>query len=614
RISANGQVWLVNPSGIFIGAGAKIDVAGFLATTHDISNADFMAGRYRFGTGTQPSGSVENEGTITIAEAGLAALVAPHVANRGVIAARLGQVALASGNAFTVDFAGDGLISFAVTAPVTAPVIGRDGKVVPALVENAGQIHADGGRVLLTASAAKGIVERAISMSGVVQARSVTRHADGTIELLGEGAGRVEVSGTLDASAAEAAVKGGRITVAGEAVALASTARIDASGPVGGTVTLGTATPTESVLPTVTPTRRPATRTVAADKGSVVVAAGASGDGGTITVTATQGATLGGTVAATGGAAGTGGTVAVTAGFAALGGMVDASGATGGTIAVTASGTVSLAETVRAIGTMGAGGRIDVAAGGVLWETSTSLVDTSGRAGGSVRITAADGLTTSGTWRAVGTTGAGGSIDASGWGMRLLSATADASGLTAGGTVRIGGEYQGGKGLSRDDLPNAVRLYANDATRVVADARGPAGDGGTVIVWADRDVLMQAAVSAVPGAVSGKGGFVEVSAGDRLTFAGTVAAGAPGRPGTVLFDPKNITIGTPTGFSPVSILIGTGYVRGTSYALDSGDQFGASVALNIDANRMAVGAPSDDGFGNGDPNTGAVHLFTFSDT
>ncbi|MFN8721669.1 MAG: hypothetical protein ACK5YI_12645, partial [Rhodospirillales bacterium] len=393
-------------------------------------------------------------------------------------------------------------------------------------------------------------------------------------------------------------------------VALASTARVDASGPMGGTVTLGAPEPAPAVLPT----RRPATRTVAADKGSVVVAAGASGDGGTVTVAATQAATLGGTLAATGGTAGAGGTVSVTAGFAGMGGMVDASGGTGGTIAVTASGTVSLAETVRAIGTRGAGGRIDVAAGGVLWETSTSLVDTSGRAGGSVRITAADGLTTSGTWRAVGTTGAGGSIDASGWGMRLLSATADASGLTAGGTVRIGGEYQGGKGLSRDDLPNAVRLYANDATRFVADARGPAGDGGTVIVWADRDVLMQAAVSAVPGAVSGKGGFVEVSAGDRLTFAGTVAAGAPGRPGTVLFDPKNITIGTPTGFSPVSILIGTGYVRGTSYALDSGDQFGASVALNIDANRMAVGAPSDDGFGNGDPNTGAVHLFTFSDT
>ncbi|MFN7634003.1 MAG: filamentous hemagglutinin N-terminal domain-containing protein, partial [Acetobacteraceae bacterium] len=263
RISANGQVWLVNPSGIFIGAGAKIDVAGFLATTHDISNADFMAGRHRFGTGTQPAGSVENEGTITIAEAGLAALVAPHVANRGVIAARLGQVALASGNAFTVDFAGDGLISFAVTAPVTAPVIGRDGKVVPALVENAGQIHADGGRVLLTASAAKGIVERAISMSGVVQARSVTRHADGTIELLGEGAGRVEVSGTLDATAAEAAAKGGRITVAGETVGLVGTATVDASGPGGGEVRIGgdylggRATPARLADLGVIPARKP---------------------------------------------------------------------------------------------------------------------------------------------------------------------------------------------------------------------------------------------------------------------------------------------------------------------------------------------------------------------
>ncbi|MFN8926862.1 MAG: hypothetical protein ACK5WM_15055, partial [Rhodospirillales bacterium] len=278
-----------------------------------------------------------------------------------------------------------------------------------ALVENAGQIHADGGRVLLTASAAKGIVERAVSMSGVVQARSVTRHADGTIELLGEGAGRVEVSGTLDASAAVAAAKGGRITVAGETVALASTARVDASGPAGGTVTLGAPEPAPAVLPT----RRPATRTVAADKGSVVVAAGASGDGGTVTVAATQAATLGGTLAATGGTAGAGGTVSVTAGFAGMGGMVDASGATGGTIAVTASGTVSLAETVRAIGTMGAGGRIEVNAGSKVWETGSSRLDASGTSGGSIRLTAGASLATSGDWRAIGTAGAGGRIDAS---------------------------------------------------------------------------------------------------------------------------------------------------------------------------------------------------------
>jgi filamentous hemagglutinin family protein len=107
RITANGQVWLVNPAGVFIGAGARIDVAGFLATTHDIADADFMAGNYRFRATDAAPASVENEGTITVAAAGLAALVAPHVANRGVIAARLGTAVLGAGEAFTVDLAGE---------------------------------------------------------------------------------------------------------------------------------------------------------------------------------------------------------------------------------------------------------------------------------------------------------------------------------------------------------------------------------------------------------------------------------------------------------------------------------------------------------------------------
>ena len=234
RLTANGQVWLVNPSGVFIGKNATIDTSGFLATTHDISNADFLAGRYRFhATGAGPA-TVETEGTITINDAGLAALAAPGVANRGVIQARLGQVVLASGKGFTLDLAGDGKFNFIVTDTITEVPRAHDGSTLPALVSNAGSILADGGRVLLTTAAAKGVVDRAIGMGGLIQARSVAQGANGVIELLGTADGIVEVSGTLDVSGSLPATTGGQVTVTGEKVGLIAGAKVEASGDSGG--------------------------------------------------------------------------------------------------------------------------------------------------------------------------------------------------------------------------------------------------------------------------------------------------------------------------------------------------------------------------------------------
>ena len=64
-LNANGKVFVVNPDGIIFGAGAVITTAGFLATTSDIRNQDFMAGRFNFNIPGRPDASIVNMGTIT---------------------------------------------------------------------------------------------------------------------------------------------------------------------------------------------------------------------------------------------------------------------------------------------------------------------------------------------------------------------------------------------------------------------------------------------------------------------------------------------------------------------------------------------------------------------
>jgi filamentous hemagglutinin family protein len=155
-LTSNGEVFLVNPDGVLIGPTGKINTGSFLATTQDISNADFMAGKYNFSLSGRATASVVNEGAITAQSGGFSALVAPGVRNTGTITATLGTVALASGNAFSLDFYGDQLIKLGVNDSIAAQVVDvSTGKPLASLVSNEGAIKADGGRVELTAVAAR---------------------------------------------------------------------------------------------------------------------------------------------------------------------------------------------------------------------------------------------------------------------------------------------------------------------------------------------------------------------------------------------------------------------------------------------------------------------------
>ncbi len=234
-LNANGRVWLINPNGIAFGQSARINVAGLLATTIDISDRDFMRGNYQFATLGKPSAMVVNAGNITIRGAGLAALVAPGVENSGVIRADLGQIQLSSTAAFTVDLYGDGQFNFLLDKQAAQQLARADGTAPSANVTNTGRLIADGGQILLTADAAKSVLDNAIDMTGYAQARSVSMQ-DGTIVLDGGTGGRADVSGTLDASGQKASEDGGTIKVLSgmESGNVAVSGTLDASAHGGG--------------------------------------------------------------------------------------------------------------------------------------------------------------------------------------------------------------------------------------------------------------------------------------------------------------------------------------------------------------------------------------------
>lgn len=187
NLSANGKVFLVNPNGILFARGAQVNVGGLVAATLNITDSDFMAGRYRFAGSSDAA--VLNQGTIDAA-GGYVALMGASVGNDGTITARLGTVALAAGNAMTVDVAGDGLLNVTVSQGA-----------VDALARNGGLIQADGGHVLLTSKSAGLLLSSAVNNTGVIQAQAI-ENRNGTIMLMGDmQSGTVNVGGKLDASA-----------------------------------------------------------------------------------------------------------------------------------------------------------------------------------------------------------------------------------------------------------------------------------------------------------------------------------------------------------------------------------------------------------------------------
>jgi filamentous hemagglutinin family protein len=203
-INANGQVFLVNQNGVLFTPTAQVNVGGIVASTQNISTADFMAGKYEFSGNS--TASVENQGSITAANGGVVALVAAKVINSGTITAPQGTVGLAVGNTVLLDLGGP------IKIQVTEGALN-------AAIEQSGGIRADGGTIYLTAKAAGNLAASVINHSGVTRAltmSSLTGEPQGQTGSIVLSADQINHTGTLDVSGLLAGQHGGDILAQGK--------------------------------------------------------------------------------------------------------------------------------------------------------------------------------------------------------------------------------------------------------------------------------------------------------------------------------------------------------------------------------------------------------------
>jgi filamentous hemagglutinin family protein len=509
KITATGQVYLLNPNGVYFGKTASVDVGSLAVTSENIGDAEFMAGHSSFAR-DGATGSVVNDGHLQAGIGGYIALLAPEVRNNGVVIARMGTVALASGESITLNFNGNHLAGITVKPSSIA-----------ALVENKGAVLAPGGLIILSAQALDHLLGGVVNNSGTLEA---TGFATKGGRILLEASASVENSGKINANAGTDGSPAGSVAISAPAIENSGT--ISAAAPVTAAVTPTSARSTASggsILLNANTLVQTAT-------GKLDVS---GAHGGSVTLNAAQDITAAGSINA---AATANTAIAVPENTPASSAATVSSSGYGGAIALTAGGNITLQSALLDVSGDAGGGQIIIKGGGQspmsppLDPPTVALLGDTELRGSSRR-------------------GKGGSVTLTGDRVGLFDASSiDVSGATGGGDVFVGGGFHG----QDTSIANAQQTLLSSSATIDASAT-QTGDGGQVAVWSDGQTSFAGSITARGGATSGAGGFVEVSGKGNLEFIGTVDAGAAhGAAGILLLDPQDITVQTTTGGATLS--------------------------------------------------------------
>jgi len=119
KLSANGQVILINPNGIVFGSGGSVTASAFTASTFGLSDADLQAGKYKYiRNGSTAGVTVESGASLNAtAPGGYVALMGASVNNQGLVSTQGGAVVMASGESVA--------LPVSLTNNVSVPLSGK---------------------------------------------------------------------------------------------------------------------------------------------------------------------------------------------------------------------------------------------------------------------------------------------------------------------------------------------------------------------------------------------------------------------------------------------------------------------------------------------------------
>lgn len=196
---ANGNIFILNPYGVFFSSTAQVNVNSLLVSTLSVSDSDFYSGTIRLAQDPGvPLSYVVNHGTITAAPGGFVIFAAPLVENSGRIETPAGTIQLLAGREVTISLGTSGLVN------VTLGAVNEQ------------------GTVFVAEETASDIAKAAVNTKGLVESGAIVEE-NGVVKFVAA-EGLAVNKGTLSAP-------GGSVTVnSTQATVTSNTSRIEVDG------------------------------------------------------------------------------------------------------------------------------------------------------------------------------------------------------------------------------------------------------------------------------------------------------------------------------------------------------------------------------------------------